>query len=32
MSEFDVANFCLEEVNERVRCYRFELGNVFEKA
>ena len=31
MSEFDVANYCIEEVNERVRCYRFELGSVLEK-
>ena len=31
MSEFDVGNHCLNEVNERVSCYRFELGGLLEK-
>jgi hypothetical protein len=31
MSEFDVASYCLAEVNERVRCYRYELGALLEK-
>ncbi len=31
MSEFDVANYCLNEINDRVKCYRYELGNLLEK-
>ena len=29
--EFDVATYCLTEVAEKVKCYRFQLGNVVTK-
>jgi len=31
MNEFDTANFCMSEVNQRVKCYRYELGTLLEK-
>ena len=29
--DFDKVNFCLDSVMERVKCYRFELGNLIMK-
>ena len=29
--EFDVASYCLNEIAEKVKCYRYQLGNVVTK-
>ena len=31
MNEFDTSNYCMNEVNQRVKCYRYELGTLLEK-
>lgn len=31
LQEYDVTNYCLMEANERVRCYRYEMGSLLER-
>ncbi len=29
--DYDNVNYCLMEVNEKIKCYRYELGNLLDK-